>query len=432
MVSFIKKYSGDAWLWAAVVAAMAPLLLVNPGIVVGDTVTSRMATVYALVHDGTWYIDRPADQPPNPFEIETVDKVQTRSGRLISSKPPVLPLAMTLQYAGMRRIFGWDLDNPDDLRPILRFMIAALIKAPHAIALFFFALLVRLFLPDARRAALAVLLFAFASPLLGYALQLNNHTPAVAALVVALYFGLGIYTEKLPAAPWRFIVFGLTCALVFTLDMPVTIFPAALGLLLLWRHPRKSILWAGLGAAPLLLLHFGIMAYITGNPLPVQTREEMYNFRNSYWRNPIGVDGLNERRLVYLFHLSFGRFGTFLLFPALLLGFAGLYPGLTDPRCPARLPLAAGAAAFLVLTAYYVVATNNYGGAGYGFRWHIGAVPILTAMALPAVAAAKKPWHWALIALLAAVSLFSAWECLQAPWGASHEWTCRWLFGPVY
>ncbi len=289
-----------------------------------------------------------------------------------------------------------------------------------------------MFMADARRAAALLLITAYATPLLGYSLQINNHTPAVAALIVALYFGLGLYTGRLNPAGWRFALFGLASAFVFAMDMPVTIFPACMGGMLFLRYPRQSLLWGALGAAPLLLLHFGVMAYITGNPMPVQTRESMYNFRNSYWRNPIGVDGLNESSLVYLFHLSFGRFGTFTLFPVLLLGVVGGFKGLRDACCPARGPVLAGAAAFTVMTAYYVVATNNYGGAAYGFRWHIGAVPILALLAAPCFARIRKPWHWGVVCLLTAVSLFSAWECLQAPWGASHEWTCRWLFGPVY
>ena len=49
----------------------------------------------------------------------------------------------------------------------------------------------------------------------------------------------------------------------------------------------------------------------------------MFNFRNSYWRNPIGVDGLNEAWYVYLFHMTFGRFGTFVLFPVLIFALPG-------------------------------------------------------------------------------------------------------------
>ena len=183
---------------------------------------------------------------------------------------------------------------------------------------------------------------------------------------------------------------------------------------------------------PLLLLHFGIMTAITGNPLPVQTQEEMYNFRNSYWRNPIGVDGMNEGRLLYLFHLSFGRFGTFLLFPSLVLGIVGFFVAIRDHRCPARMAVWGAAAAFTIMTAYYVLKTNNYGGAAYGFRWHIGAVPVLVLLAMPAISIFTKSWRWAVLIVLLGISAYSAWECWEAPWGASHEWTCRLLFGPVY
>ncbi len=420
------------WLWGALIIAVIPVLIGGRSIVVGETVTSRLATVYALVHHGSWRIDRPAEEPPNPFEVLTVDKVETPDGRLLSSKPPVLPLLMTAEYVVMRRLFGWDLDNEDDLRPIMRVINVTLIKIPHVIGLFFFAMLLRMFMSNHRDGALLLLFLAFATPLAGYACQFNNHTPAAAALMVALYFGLGMYADKLAPKPWRFMVFGLCSAVVFTMDMPVTIFPAFMGMLLMLRFPKQSVLWGGIGAAPLLALHFGLMAAITGNPLPVQTQEAMYNFRNSYWRNPIGVDGLNEPRALYFFHSHFGRFGTFLLFPVLLLGVVGWFKGLTDRTCPARLAVLAAGGAFAIMSGYYVLATNNYGGAGYGFRWHIGAVPVLVLLAMPMMPVMTKSWRWALLALLVAVSVFSAWECMQAPWGASHEWTCRWIFGPVY
>jgi hypothetical protein len=419
-------------LWVAFVIGIIPVLVGGKSIFVGDTVTSRMATVYALAHDGTWYIDRPVDIPPNPFAAHTVDKVQTRDGRMMSSKPPVLPFFMTGEYVLLRSMLGWDLNNEKHLRPILQVMIITLVKIPFIVGLVFFALILRMFMTNFRDAALLLLVLALASPLSGYACQLNNHTPAVAALIIALYFGMGIYAKKLNPTRSRFMAFGFFSALVFTLDMPTTIFPAFMGLLLLSRFPRQSLIWAPLGGLPLLLLHFGIMTVITGTPLPVQTQEEMYNFRNSYWRNPIGVDGMNEGRFAYLFHMTFGRFGTFLLFPSLLLGLAGFFMALRDRKCPVRSAVVAAGVAFAIMTTYYVIKTNNYGGAAYGFRWHIGAVPVLVLLAMPAIASVTRSWRWALFLLLFAISLFSAWECWQAPWGASHEWTCRWIFGPVY
>lgn len=429
---FQQACRANLLLLAILILGMCPVLFRGGGIFAGDTVTSRLATVYALAHDGTWYIDRPIDQPENPFVAHTVDKVVTREGRLMSSKPPVLPLLMTGEYRAMRAMFGWNLDNKDHLRPILKVMIFTLVKIPYIIGLVFFALILRMFMINIRDAALLLAVLAFASPLPGYACQLNNHTPAAAALIVALYFGLGIYTEKLKCNVVNFLAFGFFSALVFVLDMPATIFPAFMAILLFMRFPKQSIIWGTLGGLPILLLHFGVMTAITGSPLPVQTQEEMYNFRNSYWRNPMGVDGLNENRVVYLFHMTFGRFGTFLLFPIMVLGLLGFFMGLRDRKCPARLAVLAAGAAFSMMTVYYVMKTNNYGGAAYGFRWHIGAVPVLILLSIPAIGIMIRNWRWAVIALLFAVSFYSAWECWQAPWGASHEWTCRWIFGPVY
>jgi len=424
--------SGEGWLWAAFFLALLPILLPGPGIFVGETVNSRLATVYALVHDGTWYIDRPAEASPNPFEALTVDKVQTSTGRLISSKPPVLPFMMAGEYALLHAVADWKLTDQDDLRRILRVMIVTLIKMPYAAGLLFFALLLRLFMPDRKKAAFLLLLLAFATPMPGYACQINNHTPAAAALCGVLYFGIGLYADKLKPSPWRFIAFGLLSAFVFITDIPVTIFPAAVGALLLLKYPGRTLLWASLGAAPLLLLHFSLMTFITGNPLPVQTREAMYNFRNSYWRNPIGVDGLNESRWLYLFHMNFGRFGTFLLFPVLFAALPGFVSMLSDKTKGVRLPALALATGFIAMTAFYVLKTNNYGGAAYGFRWHIGAVPVLLFFALPMTTRLNQKRYWPLIAFLLLVSCYSAWECFQAPGGASHEWTCRFLFGPVF
>lgn len=420
------------WLWGALCVAALPVFMLNPGIFVGETVNSRLATVYALIHEGTWYIDTPLAQPPNPFEVLTVDKVQASNGRMLSSKPPVLPLMMAGEYAFLHRVFGWVLTDQQDLKAVLRVMIASLIKVPHLIGLLFFALLLRMFVPDGRMAAVVLLFFALATPILGYSFQINNHTPSAAALCGALYFGLGVYLDKLRPSGWRFAAFGFCSAFVFVTDIPVTVFPATIGFLLLLKFRLPFFGWAVLGAAPLLVLHFALMTIITGSPLPVQTRESMFNFRNSYWRNPIGVDGLNEAWYLYLFHMTFGRFGTFVLFPILLFAVPGTVLGFKNHGPSLRTAVLSLLAAFILLSTYYILKTNNYGGAAYGFRWHIGAVPVLLFLASFYLGTLRSRWQWILVGVFALISLYSAWECLQAPWGASHEWTCRWIWGPVF
>jgi hypothetical protein len=419
------------FLCLAFLISIIPIFLYDPGIVVGETVTSRLASVYALIHDGTWYVDRPLTEAPNPYEVRTVDKVQLPNGHMISSKPPVLPFLMAVEYVAMKRGWGLNLDDDAALKPLLTVMILTLIKLPYVVGMLFLALLLKLYTKDGFRAGIALLCAAFAAPILGYAFQINNHTPAAAALCGALYFGFGLYTEKLKASAWRFIAFGFCSAFVFVTDIPTTIFPFLIGLGLLLKFPRKCIVWASVGAAPLLLLHVALMIMITGSPLPVQVRMDVFNFRNSYWRNPIGVDGLDESRLTYLFHMNFGRFGSFVLFPVLLLAFPGAVRMFRNNTAGLRSFVLAMVAAIAALTVYYVLKTDNYGGAAYGFRWHIGMVPVLIFFSLPQILAFRKPIHWFLFLLLVAVSLYSCWECVQAPWGDSHEWTCRLFWGPV-
>ncbi len=402
----------------------------RPGLFVGDTVASRLATVYALVHDGTWRIDRPASLPPNPFEARCVDKVMV-NGRLVSSKPPLLPLLMTAEYVLLHKLAGLDLGRKEDLRPILNFMVLTLCQATFVIGMAFFAATVSLFVRSPLRAAIPVALLAFASPLPGYAQQLNNHTPAAAALMAALYFALALGTGKRAPAAWRFAAFGCCAALVFTMDLPVAIFAALAGIWLVWLFPRQAVLWGAAGAALPLMAHFGGLLFATGDLRPVQMRGATYLFESSYWRNPLGIDALNEPRLVYLFHITFGRFGLFLLFPALLAAVWGTGEILRRGPSRLRIPAALAACAFLVLTAYYVKSTNNYGGASYGFRWYIGSVPVLLLLGVPLFDRLRSPAGWTALACAGAVSAYSAWECLQTPWGTGNEWTCRLLFGPA-
>lgn len=396
-----------------------------------ETAASRLATVYALAHDGSWFIDRPLDEPPNPFERATIDKAEFQN-RLLSTKPPVLPLLMTGEYLVLHHTFGWRLDNRADIRNVLRFMIATLVILPFVIGLVFFARIVNMLLPQPWMRTIPLFALAFGTELFGFAPQLNNHVPAAALLIVMLYHTLALCTGLRRPVWWRFVLVGLAGTLVFTLDMPATIFVASAGLFLLLRFPRASLTWAVLGGLGPLAVHFGVMLAVTHSPLPVQMHESWYLFESSYWRNPAGIDALNNPKHLYLFHMTFGRYGDFLLFPILITGLLGFAFALFRPGLRGRVYILAGGAAFLILTAYYVLKTNNYGGAAYGFRWYIAAMPVLLLMGLPVFEAARKGWRPAVLGLLLVVSVYSGWECYQQPWGSDVGWPSRLLFGPSY
>ncbi len=427
--------TSDRWAFALErLIILASLLFVLSGVgtlQVGDSANSRLATVYSLVHDGTWYIDRPLSEPPNPYEVNTIDKCSL-DGRILSTKPPLLPLAMTVEYAALHTLFGWTLESGRDLKILLQVMIVSLIILPYLVGLVFFALLLDLMITNPWQRLLPLAAMAFGTQLPGFATELNNHTPAIAFLIIVLYLSIGICTGKLaPTAP-RFFGVGLAGALVFALDMPLTVFVAASGLALAWKHPRNTFLWGGLGLAGPLLIHFGTMLYVTGSPLPVQMRKDLYLYENSAWRNPGGLDALHEPKGTYFFHMTFGRFGIFLLYPILLFGPAGLLWSLLRGDKTWRVYYATALGCIALLFAYYVFRTNNYGGGAYGFRWGMGVMPLLILMGVPLFERMRGYAAWGVVALLMVVSCYSAWECYDMPWGACHEWTCRWLFGAPY
>ncbi|MBX7258889.1 MAG: hypothetical protein K1Y02_21175 [Candidatus Hydrogenedentes bacterium] len=426
--------------WFVAALAFAVVAYYGVGNKQGDHAYSRLATVYSLTTDGSWYIDRPEGQPPNPFEDYTVDKVMVRGieedgvvrgGRMISSKPPVLPLIMTGEFLAIRAATGWSLDDETQARRVLDVMTVTIMGGSFLLTLVFFLKTLRLFaIPPGVRLVLLVAL-AFGTQLMGFSTSISNHVPAAGVLMVASYFGLGLAAEKLAPVPARFVAFGFFGALVPELDMPLGVFVFFIGLSLLTRFPRQTLSWVLMGALPPLALHVAIMMAVTGSPLPVQMRKITYLFEDSYWRHPLGIDGLSEPKPVYLFHLTFGRCGVYALYPILLAGLAAGLKAVVNPNVKYRSLVLGGGLGVIVLTYYYVTRTNNYGGEAYGFRWFIGAMPILLLMAAPLLAGLRKRWQWAFVSMMMAISLYSGVECMRVGWESGKEWTSR-IFGPPY
>lgn len=402
----------------------------------GDLASSRLATVYSLTQHGTWYID----QPDNPFTPNTIDKVVVRGdesdgimrgGRMISSKPPVMPLMMTGIYLVAHAVAGWELTNERDADALTVLTTIVLVGGAFLLALIFFLKTLNLFdlTPGQKLFLLAAL--AFGTQLAGFSITISNHLPAAGALTVALYFALGQITGKHTPDAWRFAAFGFFGALVPTLDMPAGIYVAAAGIGLLISFPRQALRWCVIAGLAPLAVHFVATWYATGAFVPVQMRETTYMYETAYWRHPLGIDALSEPKLTYLFHTTFGRCGVFLLFPVLLLGPIGALLSSRPENVILKRCALAGLVAFLILVAYYVKSTNNYGGESYGFRWYIASMPVLLLMAIPAVMRTNRTWKWAIVCAMFLVSMYSTLECAYVGWESGKEWSSK-IFGPAY
>jgi hypothetical protein len=406
----------------------------------GDHANSRLATVYSLSHYGTFCLDRPAGEEPIRFEQWTIDKVMVggtveddvvRGGRLISSKPPILPLIMTAEYVALRAVTGWSLDDEAATGRIVYVMTATLMGGGYLLTLVFFLKTLRLFATPAAVGVVLTAALAFGTQLLGFSMTINNHVPAAGLLMVTLYYALGLLSRRLSPVWWRFALFGFAGGLAPTIDMPIGLFGFLAGIALLWTFPKTTLLVVAPVAILPLALHAAVLFEVTGSPFPVQVHKATYQYETSYWRHPLGIDGLNEPKPSYLFHILLGRCGVFLLYPILLLGVFSAFRAMFDRSWPARTAILTGGFAVGVLTAYYVISTNNYGGESYGFRWFIGAMPVLLLMGAPVAARAKNMSFWLIMIALLGVSFYSGWQCSTVGWRSGQEWTSR-LFGPAY
>ncbi len=412
--------------WAAVaVAAIWLLAATSPPRSYGDTLFSRLATVYALVHDGTFTIEVAGEPATNPFAARTVDKVRI-GGRTISSKPPVLPLFMTAEYMALRALTGWSLEDPEDLARITRVMTYTFCGLPFLVLVWALTRSVQIVAPGNAAAAFLGFAAIAGTQAAAFATVLNNHVPAASAVMLCFLIAIRLVADPSSASPPVFIAFGLAAGFAATVDTPTALFPALLGLVLAPRHLKPLLGWA-IPAALVLVAMQSVALYLSaGNALPVQLRSDVYLFENSEWRNPLGVDAINDPRALYLFHITVGRVGIFSLFPVTLLAIPGLILWWRRPDPTVAIPMCA-APGTLVIAAYYVMTTNNYGGSAFGFRWFIVLGPVFLLLAAPAVARFRTAL-WLVALVLLGVSMVSTYECARRPWQANQEWTVR-IFG---
>lgn len=412
-----------------ILSAVLWALLGTKTILVGETVTSRLATVYALTHHKTFYIGDYPGVPPNPFEPRTIDKVKGKQG-IISSKPPVLSLIMAGEYLILRKC-GFSLDNSEHLKGIVRSYILTLIIPLYATSL----IVAWIFLKELQTSNIVrivtLILLSFGTHWSAFSNHFNNHLPGGAFLLFYLYCVWRLIEDK------NIITYGLLGgifgSLVYTVDLPLTIFVAGGFLYLLWYKGFKKSIWVPIGALPVLLIHFSIMFHITGSILPVQLSNKPFLFESSYWRHPVGIDALHHPKWLYAFNITIGPKGIFLLYPSLSIFLLNFIPRIWKSySSQVKVLLLIVGICFLILNVYYILSTNNYGGMSYGFRWHAGSMPILVISTVPFLEKYKNSkFLWVCWIILFAISAYSSFECRQNPWTVDKEWTTRFIFGPL-
>lgn len=383
-------------------------------------VGSRYATVEALVNHGTFAID-------DTQYIRTIDKVHV-NGRFYSSKPPLLSTMAAGVYAVYRGITGYNIRKEE--KKVVKVVNLVFGVGLHVLLLvhLFWLMLLVVRRQEAALACIAAVGFAYLG--VGYAVELNNHTPAATFGLVAFYYAFRIRNgPRLGVAVKRthWVLCGLAAGLIPGISLPGGALTAGLALYLFLHDRRQTLLFFLPATLPGVIAHFVLTYLSTGSLLPVYLLKGAYDYPGSYWLKPRGIDALNEPKYLYAFHLLIGHHGLFSMTPAFVFSSIALVNALrrrTDLFREAVLVTGVTA----VITLFLIFRTNNYGGNCVGFRWAIPYMPLLFVFFAVYLDRVRiRWWLWGLVLLTLLVGQFHVHDAFWTPWHTSkwHAWFAK-------
>lgn len=402
---------------------------------------SRWMAIRALTEQGDFEIERYFEEPT----WDTIDMVQHR-GRdgelhLYSSKPPLLMVLLSAPYWAVMQTTGMTLGtHPYEVGRGLLLLCngGALLVMLLAVAV----MIERLGSGDLGR-IFAMATCSLATMLTAFTPVLNNHLFAAAATAVAC----ACWTKLIAAAAPRVttsVWTGAAAAFAAACELPALALVGCL-FLSLAAHRSRETLVGFLPAALVVGVAFFATNYWAHNTIypPYSFRSETdpdsnwYDFeytvsgktRDSYWRNPSGVDRGEASQATYALHSLVGHHGVLSLTPVWLLCLAG--GGMLLLRPGAGREFAIGTALITIACLVFYLglrpqADRNYGGMTSGFRWLFWMAPMWGALLPPAVEWCRRSKIGYVVCLVVlGLSATSAAYPTWNPW--SHPWVYRWL-----
>ena len=388
---------------------------------------SRWATVYSLVHHHTFRIDEIRKFPG----WDTIDKVRIKEANgeehYYSSKPPMFTTLVAGGYLAIQRTLGWTID-PNDVRTVRWISVPLLFLiniVPSAIALTCLATIVWRHCEISFTRSFLLACACFATLWSAYLPSLNNHTPALCCVMIALRCAIATVPGHLSSG--RLAAAGFLSGLAVTFELPALAFLGGLGVILLKQSPKRTLLLFVPAAVAPLAAYVVANKVATGDWAPVyasyNSPDSPYRYLEngvpSYWMEPKGLDKAVDAGYTYLFHCTLGHHGIFSLTPIFLLSFLGVLrfrKWQFSALAPYHL---LGALLTVVVLGFYMLRHENwnYGGVSVGLRWMVWLIPFWLLMMAPAVDLfSGNRLGQTLLMVLIAPSVFSAWHPFDAPW----------------
>jgi hypothetical protein len=361
---------------------------------------------------------------------------------LYSSKPPLLATLVAGEYWLIHQFSGATLrDYPYEIG---RAMLLTVNILPMALMFVLLAQFVEKYGTTDWGRIFVVCAATLGTMLNTFAVVLNNHTVAAVSAAVALYAAIRILADGERRLRY-FTLASLASAFTAADELPALTLLAFLGLLLLWRAPRQTLIAFVPGAAVVVAAFFATnwIAHESLSP-PYMHRSETdpndnwykytYTVKDreikSYWYDRQGIDKGEPSKLTSTLNVLVGHHGVFSLTPIWVLSIGGMWIWLRSPD-PVHRHLAIGIAAMTVICLVFYIGMRpledrNYGGMTSGFRWMFWFTPLWLVMMIPAAdRLARSTGGQVFAAVLLSFSVLSASYPTWNPW--VQPWLYNWM-----
>ena len=360
---------------------------------------SRFATIQAFAEQNTFAIEN--------TNFRTVDKLFI-DGHLYSDKPPFLAWSIGMV---VRPFCEFKLVNFVDNYHLLVYLVDLVFAGGINILIFWllFNAFRRVRKGSIRAKFLLSLGCVLGTWLFSYSVVINNHTPAALCVL-----GLFVSLDKFRRAPNNLtaILAGLMCGLLGALDIPGGVFfsLALIPALFLTAPVGERFSYTANGACAVGFCAIGLFClnyYAYSEILP------LYIINHGSFTPAVP----DWRSIFYVSECLFTYRGLFSYQPFLLLAL----PACRQLRTKLYKFEWALAIASVVFIAFYVLVTNEFGGAAYGFRYLIPIIPLWYFLAGRWVLEARSKSLNAVAALLILWGVAGAWAGAYSPFCLAYE-----------
>lgn len=390
-----KKWIFSVIFIAAAVVAGAVFLVKNNCTQCGIE-TSRLAVIQSVVDNGTFDITHSIFRTPDKAFLD---------GRYYGDKPPLLTFLSMGEYYVLAKVFGITFQTHYNLVIYLIYLPYFLIGCSCA---WLFYLLLNRYAGNSSTGKFritAAILSVISTLVLSYSVTISNHVPS-AALLLWLILQMD-NTQKSQYAAGDILLCGIIAGLLFNCEFVIGgAFAAGVFFFVVTgdaenfkQRIRRAMVYSS-GVLALVALE-GVLNYISYNsPLP------LYLLTHK-------PDMAHKDYLLYAWNILFGFEGFFLYMPACLFIFPVLcrkFPG-RDRVCYFVL------GSVLLAALVFIIATSDYGGFCYGYRFMIPFAPVLLLYIFLSFQVQRKR---NLCSVLFAAAL--AWGVVTAFFGTMNPW----------